>query len=123
MGACRSTNRLKENESLITKLEINGIENTFSDQAYSYVSLDIRPNAPLNLWIYNTFNPNGRKTLGEAPRILDSSLVEVSRLQLEKFLKTKGFLNAKVNSDIKIHKKELKLYLMLSRMRNSISGI
>ncbi|ADY51928.1 surface antigen (D15) [Pseudopedobacter saltans DSM 12145] len=109
MGACRSTNRLKENESLITKLEINGIENTFSDQAYSYVSLDIRPNAPLNLWIYNTFNPNGRKTLGEAPRILDSSLVEVSRLQLEKFLKTKGFLNAKVNSDIKIHKKRAKV--------------
>src|SRR5690606_24403878 len=85
--------------------EINGIENTFSDQAYSYVSLDIRPNTPLNLWLYNTFNPKGTKSIGEAPRILDSSLVEVSRLQLQKFLNTKGFLNAKVTSDIKVKRK------------------
>ena len=109
LGSCRSTSRLKENESLITKLEINGIENTFSDQAYSYVSLDIRPNSPLNLWIYNTFNPKGNKALGEAPRILDSSLVEVSRLQLQKFLKTKGFLNATVDSDVEIHNKRAKI--------------
>jgi len=105
LGACRSTKRLKENETLVTRLEINGIDKDFSDQAYSYVSLDIRPNSAFNLWIYNTFNSKGRKNLGEAPRLLDSSLVEVSRLQLQKFLNTKGFLNASVENTIEIDNK------------------
>ena len=109
MSACRSTRKLKEYESLVTKLEIKGIENTFSDQAYSYVALDVRPNSAFNLWIYNTFNAKGNKNLGEAPRILDSSLVEVSRLQLQRFLKTKGFLNAEVTSDIKVEHKRAKI--------------
>lgn len=105
LGACRSTKRLKEDESLITKLEINGIDKKFSEQAYSYVSLDIRPNSSFNLWIYNTFNKSGKKNLGEAPRILDSSLVEISRAQIQKFLNTKGYLKAKVESDISIKNK------------------
>jgi outer membrane protein insertion porin family len=104
-GACRSTKRLKENESLITKLDINGIDKKFSEQAYSYVSLDIRPNSAFNLWVYNTFNKKGTKNLGEAPRILDSSLVEVSRGQIQKFLNTKGYLKANVESEISIKKK------------------
>ncbi len=108
-GACRSTKRLKENESLITKLDINGIDKKFSDQAYSYVSLDIRPNSAFNLWIYNTFNKKGTKNLGEAPRILDSSLVEVSRAQIQKFLNTKGYLQAKVDSEISIKNKRAKI--------------
>ncbi|MFD1631949.1 BamA/TamA family outer membrane protein [Pseudopedobacter beijingensis] len=94
---------------MVTKLEIKGIDNTFSDQAYSYVSLDIRPNAPINLWIYNTFNKKGNKNLGEAPRLLDSSLIDVSRLQLQKFLKTKGFLNATVTNEVEIVNKKAKI--------------
>ncbi|WP_154286684.1 translocation and assembly module lipoprotein TamL [Pedobacter puniceum] len=105
-SACRSTKRLKENEALITKLSINGVDKAFEEQAESYVSLDIRPNAPFNLWVYNTFNKKGKKNLGEAPHILDSSLVEVSRGQIQKFLNTKGFLNAKVESAIEVKKKK-----------------
>lgn len=108
-GACRSTKRLEENEKLITKLTINGIDKEFSEQAQSYASLDIRPNSPFNLWVYNTFNKKGNKNLGEEPNLLDSSLVEVSRVQVEKFLNTKGFLNAKVESEIKIEGKKAEI--------------
>ncbi|WP_245584797.1 BamA/TamA family outer membrane protein [Pedobacter glucosidilyticus] len=106
LGACRSTKRLKENEALITKLNINGVDKEFEEQAESYVSLDIRPNSPFNLWVYNTFNKKGKKSLGEAPHLLDSSLVEVSRAQIQKFLNTKGFLNAKVESAIALQEKK-----------------
>ncbi|TKB95616.1 hypothetical protein FA046_16570 [Pedobacter cryophilus] len=109
MLGCRSTKRLKENESLVTKLTVNGIDDRFSEQAKSYVSLDIRPNSPFNLWVYNNFNKKGKKKLGEPPHLLDSSLVEASRKQIEGFLNIKGFLNAKVSSDIKIKDKKAEI--------------
>jgi outer membrane protein insertion porin family len=37
---------------------------------------------------------------------LDSTLVEISRNQIEKYLKSKGFFKAKVKSEIKIEKKK-----------------
>jgi outer membrane protein insertion porin family len=100
LGSCRSTKKLKDNEALITRLNVKGVDKKFTEQAESYVSMDIRPNSAFNLWVYNTFNKNGKKNLGEAPRLLDSSLVEVSRGQIEKFLNTKGYLNAEVESEI-----------------------
>src|SRR6202012_4436257 len=49
------------------------------------------------------------KDIGEAPRILDSNLVEFSRLQIEKFIQSKGYLKAKVTDTIKIKKKKAEL--------------
>ncbi len=107
---CRSTKKLSKNQSLITKLTITGIDDKFSDQAEDFVALDLRPNSPFNLWVYNTFSKQGKLKLGEAPHLLDSSLVEVSRNQIQKFLNIKGFLNAKVTDSISIKNKRAAVF-------------
>lgn len=91
---------------MVTKLTVNGVDDRFSELAKGYVSLDLRPNSRFNLFLHNTFNKKGNKKIGEAPHILDSSLVEISRVQVESFLKIKGFRNAKVTSDIKVENKK-----------------
>ena len=89
--------------------------------AYNYVQKDIRPPSGLgiNVGIYNIFNTkDGKykktniKPLGTPPPILDSNLVEISRTQIEKFLKSKGFFNAKVESDIKVKDKKATLHFL-----------
>lgn len=95
---------------MVTKLNITGIDKEFSEQAADYVALDIRPNSPFNLFIYNTFSRKGKLKLGEAPHLLDSSLVEVSRNQIEKFLNIKGFLNAVVTDSISIKNKRASIF-------------
>jgi hypothetical protein len=52
---------LKQDEALITKLKINGIDDQFSEQAKSYVAADIQPNSSFSLWKYNNFNKKGNK--------------------------------------------------------------
>lgn len=60
--------------------------------------------------MFNTKNgkykTSGIKALGTPPPILDSALVEISRTQIQKFLHSKGYFNAKVSSDIKIKDKK-----------------
>ncbi len=106
---CRSTKRLSKDQALVTKLSVNGVGEPFDAQAATFVSLDIRPNSPFNLFIYNTFNKKGNKKLGEAPHLLDSSLVEASRIQIEKFLKLKGYLNAVVKDSVHIKNKRAEI--------------
>ncbi len=100
---------MQKNESLIVKLKFEGFDKKFEEQASSYASLDIRPNSKLNLFLYNNFSKKGKLKIGEAPHILDSSLVEVSRKQLERFLNTKGFLNAEVKSKVEIKNKRAEI--------------
>ncbi len=100
-------------------MKLKGIDKEFSEQAYIYVQKDIKPNSRLNLALYNMFNTkNGKyrtdriRNIGEPPHILDSLLVEVSRNEVEKFLKTKGFLKAEVKSEVV--KKNKRAYITLS---------
>lgn len=44
------------------------------------------------------------RALGNPPPILDSTLVEISRNQIEKYLMSKGYFNAKVQAEIKVKK-------------------
>ncbi len=99
-------------------MKIDSVEKPYDELAYNYVQKDIRPPEGLgiNILIYNVFNTKDgkyRKTnikpLGTPPPILDSNLVEISRNQIEKFLKSKGFFNAKVKSEIKVKNKKAKL--------------
>jgi len=106
---CRSTKKLGKNEALITKLNLKGFDKQFEEQAKAYVALDIRPNSPFNLFIYNRFSKKGKLKLGEAPHLLDSALIEVSRMQIKKFLNTKGFLNAEVDYTVKVKNKRATL--------------
>jgi outer membrane protein insertion porin family len=107
---CRSTKRLQKSQALVTKLEVTGVNKEFAEQAKDYVPLDVRPNSRPNLWLYNTFSKKGKNKIGEAPHILDSSLVEIARNQIEQFLKIKGYLNAKVTDSIATKNKKASVF-------------
>lgn len=113
LSACNATRYLAEDQALVKSVKLDSVDKEFSASALTFVQNDIRPNSRLNLALYNLFNTkNGKyrtdrvRAIGEAPHILDSSLVEISRIQIEKFLATKGFFMAKVKSDIKVEKKK-----------------
>lgn len=109
LSACSLTRRLKPNQALVRKVTITGVDKQFSDQAPMYVDKAQQPNNWLNLQLYYMFSKNGKKDYGEPPSILDSNLVEYSRLQIEKFLQNKGYLKAKVSDSIKIKNKRAEL--------------
>lgn len=46
------------------------------------------------------------KNIGEAPRLLDSSLVDISSREIQKFLAYKSFFNATVTSEIRVKNKK-----------------
>lgn len=77
--------------------------------ALNYVDKEQQPNNWLNLQLYYLLSKHGKRDIGEAPRILDSSLVDFSRIQIERFLQNKGYVKAKVASDIKIKKQKAEL--------------
>lgn len=115
MAGCASTKYIEDYQAIVKKVEIDSIDKSFQEQAFNYVQKDIRPSEGLgiNVAIYNVFNTkDGKyktsniKPLGSPPPILDSTLVEISRNQIEKYLKSKGFFKAKVKSEISVaHKK------------------
>lgn len=97
-------------------MKLDSVSEEFEAKALTFVQNDIRPNSRLNLALYNLLNTkNGKyrtdrvRAIGEAPHLLDSSLVEISRLQIEKFLATKGFFKAKVKSDIVVENKKAEI--------------
>ena len=49
------------------------------------------------------------KNVGEAPHILDSAMVELSANQIQRYLQTKGYFNAKVQPSIEIRKKKAQI--------------
>src|SRR5690606_20712697 len=95
--SCRSVRLLNDDQVLVTKVKLEGIDNQYEEAASMYIQKEIRPNSTINLFIYNFANGKGGRyrtdkirNVGEAPRLLDSSLVEISRNQIERFLETKG---------------------------------
>jgi outer membrane protein insertion porin family len=113
VSSCNATRFLADDQALVKKVKLDSVDKEFSETALTYVQNDVRPNSRLNLALYNTFNTrNGKyrtdrvKAIGEAPHIVDSSLVEISRVQIEKFLATKGFFKASVKTDIAVENKK-----------------
>lgn len=109
VSGCSLTRRLKPNEALVRKITIKGVDKEFSEAAPTYVDKQQQPNNWINLNLYYTFSKNGKNDVGEPPSILDSSLVEYSRLQIEKFLQNKGYLKAKVIDSIIVKNKKAQL--------------
>ena len=116
--ACSSTKYISDDQAIVKKVTIDSVDNSFEEEALNYIQKDIRPTSTIgiNVLIYNIFNTkNGRyktsniKPLGTPPPILDSTLVEISRTQIEKFLASKGYFNANVKSKIEIKKKRAKV--------------
>mgnify|MGYP003585144000 FL=1 len=115
IAGCASTKYIEDYQAIVKKVEIDSIDKAYEEAAYAYVQKDIKPieGLGINVGIYNIFNTkNGKykknniKPLGSPPPILDSTLVEISRSQIEKFLKSKGFFNAKVTSEIAVKNKK-----------------
>ena len=118
IAGCASTKYIESYQSIVKKVKIDNIAPEFEEQAYNYVQKDIKPTGGLgiNVALYNVFNTkDGKyrtskiKPLGSPPPILDSALVEISRQQIEKFLKSKGFFNATVKAEIKVKRKHAQL--------------
>jgi outer membrane protein insertion porin family len=116
LPGCSATRYLSEDQKLVRRVKITGIDRQFTEQANLYIQRDIMPNSRLNLALYNFFNTkNGEyrtdriRAIGEAPNLLDSSSVEISRRELEKFLFDKGFFKATVKSDVTV--KDKKAYI------------
>lgn len=113
--ACSSTKYIADYQSIVKKVTIDSVDKKFEEQAYNYVQKDIRPASAfsINVPLYNLFNTkdgryktNNIKPFGTPPAILDSTLVEISRTQIQKFLKSKGYFQAQVTSDIKVKDKK-----------------
>lgn len=115
-SSCRSAKYLQEDQYLVTDVDVDGIPADLKETAELYVANEIRPNSPLYLSIYNLFNTrNGQyksdniKNVGEAPRVLDSAMVELSAVQIQRFLHTKGYFNATVEPVIDLERKKARI--------------
>ncbi|MGI4727990.1 MAG: BamA/TamA family outer membrane protein [Janthinobacterium lividum] len=109
VSGCSLTRGLNDNQALVRKITIKGVSEEFAEPAKNYVDKQQQPNSVVNLQFYYLFSRKGKKSIGEAPAILDSNLVEFSRVQIQKFLQNKGFLKASVADEIKIKDKKAEL--------------
>jgi len=109
VSGCSLTRRLKDNQALVRKITIKGVDKEFSEAAVNYVDKDQQRNSWFNLQLYYMFSKNGKKDIGEAPNIVDTALVEFSRSQIQKFLRNKGYLKATVTDTIKVKNKRAEL--------------
>ncbi|WP_400262543.1 BamA/TamA family outer membrane protein [Sphingobacterium sp. SG20118] len=114
--SCRSARFLNEDQALVAHVDIEGVKPELKEAAALYVSNDIRANSRVNLFIYNLFNTkNGEykkrnlRNVGEAPRLLDTSLVELSATQIKRFLFSKGYFAASVVPAITVKNKKATL--------------
>jgi outer membrane protein insertion porin family len=106
VSSCSLTRGIPDDQYLVRKVKVDSVDKEFSEAALTYVDRLQQPNSWFNLQLYYLFNRKGNKDLGEPPAILDSNLVEYSRLQIEKFLRNKGYLKVAVRSDIKAENKK-----------------
>lgn len=120
-ASCRSTRLLEEDQVLVTRVAVEGIDARFEEEAAAYIQRDIRPNSSINLFIYNFANArNGRyrtaniRNVGEPPRLLDSALVDLSTQQINRYLFSKGYLNATVTNSIAVRSKKARVVFEVS---------
>jgi hypothetical protein len=106
---CSLTRGVKSNQALVRKITIKGVDKEFAEAAVNYVDKEQQPNNGLNLQFYYWFGKKGKRDIGEPPNIVDSSLVEFSRTQIQKFLQNKGYLKARVADSIRVKKKRAEL--------------
>ncbi|WP_111635601.1 translocation and assembly module lipoprotein TamL [Pedobacter cryoconitis] len=104
-AACSSTKFIESNQSIVKVIEIDSIPSRYNEEAQNYIQKDIRPASRLgiNVGLYNIFYTLFKtKSVGKKAPVLDSTLVEISRGQIEKYLMSKGYFMAKVKSVIKV---------------------
>jgi outer membrane protein insertion porin family len=107
VAACSSTKFILPEQSIVRKVEIDSIPSKYKEESLNYIQKDIRPASKLgiNVGLYNIFYSLFKiKSVGQPAPVLDSTLVEISRNQIEKYLVSKGYFMAKVKSEIRVKK-------------------
>ncbi|HLW49587.1 MAG TPA: BamA/TamA family outer membrane protein [Sphingobacteriaceae bacterium] len=106
-AGCRSARFLEDGQALVVRTQIEGLSPSMEEEAQNYIPQSIQPNSRINLFFYNLINTQKGKyksrnirRVGEAPHILDSALVDLSAMQINRFLFNKGYLEAKVTDSI-----------------------
>lgn len=119
-AGCRSARFLEDGQALVVRTHIEGLTPALEEDAFSYIPQSIQPNSRINLFLYNFVNTrNGHyktrntRRVGEAPHILDSALVELSSLQINRFLFNKGYLDAKVTDSIHYKGKKARINFLV----------
>ncbi|WP_074963960.1 translocation and assembly module lipoprotein TamL [Pedobacter antarcticus] len=105
LNGCSSTKFIEDNQAIVKKIEIDSIPSKYKEEAVNYIQKDIRPASKLgiNVGLYNIFYSLFKiKSVGKPAPVLDSTLVEISRNQVEKYLQSKGFFKATVTSSIAV---------------------
>jgi outer membrane protein insertion porin family len=103
--ACSSTKYIDDNQSIVKKVVIDSIPQRYQEEALNFIQKDIRPASKLgiNVGLYNLFYGVFKtKSIGKPAPVLDSTLVEISRTQIEKYLMSKGYFMAKVKAEITV---------------------
>ncbi|WP_374164659.1 BamA/TamA family outer membrane protein [Arcticibacter sp. MXS-1] len=113
LDGCSGTRYLNEDQALVKDVKLKGVDKELREDASLYIQQDIMPNSRFNLALFNFFNTrHGKykttrlKNIGEAPHLLDSSLVDISTREIQKFLVYKGYFKARVTNEIKVKKKK-----------------
>jgi outer membrane protein insertion porin family len=119
ISGCSSTRKLKENQALVHKNKIVGVNSILKDDLNSYVRQKPNTKSLLGLvkpklFIYNTLNQNKntrinrwlRTKIAEPPVIYDSSIAIFSAQQMELYLFNKGYFNAVVKPTVLVKRKK-----------------
>ncbi|MBY0244956.1 MAG: hypothetical protein K2Q03_05830, partial [Sphingobacteriaceae bacterium] len=121
LAGCSSTKYLNDDQSIIKRIKLDSIPKEIRGDAFNYVRNEILPNSKINFgtFYYNLVNTKKGKyktqnirNVGKPPVILDSSLVNISKIQLEKYIKSKGYFNAQVEAKINIKNKKARIYFV-----------
>ena len=103
------TRYLTQQQAIVRKIDYVGFKPGWSTRAENFVVSSQKPNSFIDLQLYWLLNKKGRKNIGQPPAILDSNLIEVSRIEIKRFLQSKGYLDAEVASNIQIKKQKAKI--------------
>lgn len=124
--ACSTTRLLHEDEVLLVKNKVEGIDKSYSSEAKSLIRP--RPNRKLfglfrfKPWVYlklgqgkeTKFKSSLQRNFGEPPALLDSVLINETEQVLLRYLNDKGYFRAQVKSVDSIHKQKATVYYQIS---------
>lgn len=122
LSSCVSRYLAKE-DLLVRNIEFSGFEKSFHAQVKDFIAPSQLPNKTIDLYPYLWFSNNGKRQWGTPPAILDSSLVDLSRIQMERYLRNNGYLDANVSATIHKHTKKQSIDILFSANSGSLYKI
>lgn len=116
--SCSTTKFVNENEYLLDKVKITVEDNKIrTSDVKSYIRQE--PNFKIfgilkwPLYVYNWSGKNDKnwlnkqlRRIGESPEIMDTMLIDQSRVQIEQYMINKGYLHSQVTSSIDTSKRK-----------------